>query len=239
MVEEEIIKYGFPVIYKIVSPSGNIYIGQSRNWVSRRSKYKKLRCEEQTGIYRSLIKYGFEQHTIEIIEELPLDITQEELNNKEIFYWRYYKELGVKMLNVRECGSKGKASLETKKKMSISQSGKNNAMFGKFGKDHPGFGQIGYWKGKKGKDAPRYGTIGELSPNFGRTGDKHPMFGLRKGKSPFAKKVLNLRTTEIYDSAKDAAEILNISYPVLTDYLRKKESGRVFRSKYSLEYFKN
>jgi len=231
MVEGEIIRYGYPVIYKITNPLNKIYIGQSRNWVSRKSKYKKLRCKGQVRIYRSLIKYGFDAHIIEIIEECSINITQEELNNKEVFYWKYYKDLGFEMLNLQEPGSNGKASTITKQKMSNAHSGVNNTMYGKFGKDHPAFGNIGYWKGKIGKDAPRYGTIGELNPNFGRIGDKHPMFGLTKGKSPFAKKVIDTITNEIYPSAKDAAEILNINYSTLRCYLQ----GR-YKNKTSLQY---
>ena len=46
-------------IYKIVSPSEKIYIGQSINIEKRWEKnYKTLKCKTQTKLYNSLKKYG-------------------------------------------------------------------------------------------------------------------------------------------------------------------------------------
>ena len=53
-----------------------------------------------------------------IVHELPIDVTQEILNQYEIFYWKQYKDCGFKVMNVREPGSKGKHNSETKLKMS-------------------------------------------------------------------------------------------------------------------------
>jgi group I intron endonuclease len=105
-----------PVIYKITSPSNKIYIGQSWNWAKRKSVYKRLSCKDQVKIYNSLKKYGYDNHIIEIIEILPLNISQEDLNSKEIYWWEYYKNLGNKMLNIRYPGSNGKMSKESIKK---------------------------------------------------------------------------------------------------------------------------
>lgn len=78
-------------IYKITSPSGGIYIGQSVDINKRKSRYKNCKCNKQNRIFRSLIKYGYENHTFEIIH--VLDITSlskkeivEELNLLEIYY---------------------------------------------------------------------------------------------------------------------------------------------------------
>ena len=61
-------------IYKIKSPSGRVYIGQSKDIVYERFKrYKKLRCKGQPILYRSLLKYGVENHTFEIIEECSVE----------------------------------------------------------------------------------------------------------------------------------------------------------------------
>ncbi len=220
-----------PVIYKITSPSNKVYIGQSWDWVSRKSKYKKLKNVEQIKIHRSLLKYGYDNHKVEIICDLPKDVSQETLDNYEILYWQSYKDCGVEMLNIKYPGSKGKLSEETKHKLSISHSGSNNAMFGKKGEDHPAFGQVGYWKNKPKESHPRFGSSGDKNPNFGRVGEKHPMFGKRGGNSPFAKKVINTVTGEIYPSVKDAAEILKINYSSLTSRLRK-DSNKVFYLRY-------
>jgi hypothetical protein len=105
-----------PVIYKITSPSGKIYIGQSWSWIKRKSVYKRLSCKEQVKIYNSLKKYGYDNHIIEIIETLHLNISQEDLNAREVYWWKYYKDLGIKMLNIRYPGSNGKTSKESIKK---------------------------------------------------------------------------------------------------------------------------
>jgi len=112
------------VIYRIISPSGKIYIGQTWNWKQRYSKYSSGGSKFQRLLYRSFSKYGIKNHKFEIILEFPNTITQDVLNFYEIYWWKWYKFVGYKMLNIREPGSKGKASEETKKRMSISSMGK-------------------------------------------------------------------------------------------------------------------
>lgn len=73
-------------IYKITSPTNNIYIGQSVNILGRFSKYKTLSCQQQPKLYRSLIKYGYENHKFEILCECPVS----ELNEKEKYYIEHY-----------------------------------------------------------------------------------------------------------------------------------------------------
>lgn len=69
-------------IYKITSPSGKVYIGQSIDITYRKYRYKHLKCKFQPKIYNSLLKYGFENHQFEIIEECSL----EQLNERESYY---------------------------------------------------------------------------------------------------------------------------------------------------------
>jgi len=118
-------------IYKITNPKNSVYIGQSWILEKRLADYKYAsRCKSQPGIYRSLKKYGYEFHKIEIIHELPIDVTQEVLNKYEIFYWMQYKDCGYKMLNIREPSSRGRHSEESKNKMSIAHKGKPSSNLG-------------------------------------------------------------------------------------------------------------
>lgn len=112
-------------IYKIESPSGRVYIGQSWNIEQRIKQYKQLKCKRQTAVYNSFVKYGVCNHNIEVVHMLPIDVTQEILNNYEFFYWESYKDVGILLMNVREPGSRGKHSEETKNKMKKSGLGKN------------------------------------------------------------------------------------------------------------------
>jgi len=77
------ISQGSPIIgiYKIVSPSGKVYIGQSVNVKKRWCSY-----DERTAgphLINSFNKYGFDNHIFEIIEECSI----EQLNERET-YWK-------------------------------------------------------------------------------------------------------------------------------------------------------
>jgi group I intron endonuclease len=72
-------------IYKITSPSGKIYVGQSIDIDRRFKRYKKQYPKNQLKLYNSFIKHGVESHVFEVLEECTI----EELNSKE----RYYQDL--------------------------------------------------------------------------------------------------------------------------------------------------
>ena len=105
-------------IYKITSPSGKIYIGQSWDISLRENNYKYMDCKGQLKLYNSLKKYKWINHKFEIIHELPLDISQDILDQYEILYWKQYKKLGFEMLNIKEPGKGGKHAPETCEKIS-------------------------------------------------------------------------------------------------------------------------
>tara|TARA_R110000868_G_scaffold1452_11_gene11460 strand:- start:417 stop:1118 length:702 start_codon:yes stop_codon:yes gene_type:complete len=82
-------------IYKITSPSGKVYIGQSVQIEKRRKKYSRLSCVNQTKLYNSLVKYGFSEHIFVVVEECRV----EELNIRERYWQDFYEVLGVRGLN--------------------------------------------------------------------------------------------------------------------------------------------
>jgi group I intron endonuclease len=109
-------------IYKITSPSGKIYIGQSINVEIRKNQYKNFKSNKTNigpKLYNSLQKYGFEKHQFEIIEECSL----EQLNEREMYWGQYYNVLNESGLNLKIGESKGLCSEETKKKMSVAHKG--------------------------------------------------------------------------------------------------------------------
>jgi group I intron endonuclease len=111
-------------IYKITSPSGKVYIGQSRNIDQRFTHYGRLHCKGQFALYNSFLKHGVENHLKEIIYELPDDIEQDVLDRYEQLYITAFKECGITLLNLREGGRGGKHGQSTKDK--IRQSLKGN-----------------------------------------------------------------------------------------------------------------
>jgi group I intron endonuclease len=72
-------------IYKITSPSGRVYIGQSVDIRTRWWSYKKVR-KSQRKLYNSFCKYGIENHIFEIIEECD----EEYLTKKELYWQKHY-----------------------------------------------------------------------------------------------------------------------------------------------------
>lgn len=110
-------------IYKATSPSGKIYIGQSRDVRARWSQHrreKKLFC----GINRSIYKYGYNAHLFVIVHELPFDIDQETLDLYECIYIDQFKDCGFELLNQKGGGYRGKLSEESKIKMSLKAKGR-------------------------------------------------------------------------------------------------------------------
>lgn len=91
-------------IYKITSPSGKVYIGQSANVLKRLSYYKNHGCSRQPKLYASLSKYGFSNHTFQIIHEFPFDVDISIVHVYEILYIEQYRSCGVQLLNLTDGG---------------------------------------------------------------------------------------------------------------------------------------
>lgn len=105
-------------IYKIVSPSGRIYIGQSTDIFSRIRSYRSGKCEKQTFLSNSIKKYGWRNHKFLILEICK----PEELNSLEVYYIKIYGSFNSKKgLNLRSGGNaNSKMSVATKNRLSKS-----------------------------------------------------------------------------------------------------------------------
>lgn len=156
-------KGGICGIYKITSPSNRVYIGQSEDIkVSRVNRYRNNNCEGQPKLCNSIKKYGWENHTFEIIEECEV----ENLNCRERYWQEYYDVLnGGLNCVLQECGEKRRElSEETVKKQ------RNNVL----GERNPN------WKG--GRTFCECGNRIGSSANkcikcFDKVGENNPFFG--------------------------------------------------------------
>lgn len=105
-------------VYKIISPTGKIYVGQSVNLKKRKKCYELLHCKYQPKIYRSLIKHGWENHIWEEILFPPHILNEMEIKFKkeiiESFGWE--KALFCEIYD----NGGGPRSQSTKDKMSAS-----------------------------------------------------------------------------------------------------------------------
>jgi len=117
---------GNPVIYKIQSPSGKAYIGQSWCFKHRMSEHRNT---ERTNhpLYASIGKYGFDNHEIKILHILPLDVPQEIMDLYEQIYMDAYREAGFKLMNLREAGSNGKLHPDVIARMTLIKIGKKQS----------------------------------------------------------------------------------------------------------------
>ena len=106
-------------IYKITSPSNKVYIGQSVDILKRKASYKRQDCVNQPRLHKSLLKYGFDSHSFDIL----CLCDKCELNEKEKSYILEYDSF-LNGLNLTSGGdSCNVRSDETKIKMSIAQKG--------------------------------------------------------------------------------------------------------------------
>lgn len=178
-------------IYKITSPSGKIYIGQSSNIDQRIKDYKKtIHCKGQVRLYNSLIKYGFDNHVFEVIEYCDFD----SLDIRERYWQEYYDVLGANGMNCKltQCeGKKAVLSAEARKKISD--------------------------KVKTNQPMRRKEMRELFREKF--TGENNPMYNKKGFLSIASKTVLDLSNGIFYECIREASECMNIKYSTLKSML--------------------
>jgi hypothetical protein len=128
---------------------------------------------------------------------LKQNLTEEDAFRHEIYMIFIFgrKDLGTGVLHNRTNGgdggtfgqipwNKGKTGVYTpetlnrmKKSLSLSFSGENNPMYGKYGKDHPAYG---YEHSKETKNFLSQNQVGEKNHMYGRFGENNPNYGSKR-----------------------------------------------------------
>lgn len=222
------------VIYKVTSPSGRVYIGQTINLKRRLKEYRTLKCDTQPRLYNSFKKHGFDKHKIEILEYCK----EEELNDRERYYQDFYNVLSRKGLNCRLTSSddkSGRLSEETIKKL------KSKDFSYMVGNDfRTGIKHSEEIKNKirntliENAKKPDYvngmtGRSGELNPFYGKTHSEETKNILRKKAASNKKQIeiltsyclkrrqllLHTSTGIYYESIREASICLDINYSTL------------------------
>ena len=212
-------------IYKITSPSGKIYIGQSidieRRWEEHR---KAAKIKKQSKISNSLGKYGAENHQFDIIEYcLP-----EDLNCSERFWQDQFDVLGVKGLNslLIECNSMRRVvSEETKRTLSIINTGKTHTedtrkKISKICKGIP--------KSEKEKRQTSERMKGKNNHSFGKIfSEEHrnKMANSAKNKKRPHVLVLDIQTGIFFYTIREASKAYGIHPSTLSRLLRSKSNS--------------
>jgi group I intron endonuclease len=209
-------------IYKITSPSGRVYIGESADIFKRMYYYKILSCKSQNKLYSSLNKYGWEAHTFEVIEECRFD----ELLCRERHWQDFYNVLnGGLNCKLTECGGlKQVHSEDTLQKLRVA---KPNLR----GENHHNWGKPMSKKAKENLSRvqkERYMNNPEIALNTSkiRSGKGHRQYGIpipNYQKDSIRKKnskiVLCIDTGIFYCSALEASVVYNIKYSTLRSML--------------------
>lgn len=221
-------------IYKITSPTGRIYIGQSRNIEMRKRNYSYENCKSQPRIYRSIVKHGWENHMFDIIEECNIS----DLNERERHWQEFYNVLCY--VNGMNCALTN-TKYKPKKTLPFSKEHKekiSKANIGKFVSDktreklrNANIGKKASLETKNKMSIKRIGIKRSslLPPKKGMKKEKHPLWGKRhtpetiekiSGRSgslnSMYRPILNLETGIYYDTLQEAAD----SVPTTKDWMR-------------------
>lgn len=198
-------------IYKLTSPNGKVYIGQTINNKQRKRHYNAGDYKQQVKLWNNHKKYDWNPvDTYEIIEETLCGHNKEIINEREQYWIKYYDSFN-NGLNCNEGGHGNlgrKHSEETLKKMSKSKIGIKHS-------DERNKQKSLYTKGRKHTDV----TKSKMSKvklermtdeiknkiRVGLIGNKNGI-----GNKGGSKKVICLTNGIIYDSIKKAANELNL-----------------------------
>ena len=189
-------------IYKIISPSNRIYIGQGTSIDNRWRDYKSYntKTKNQTKLWRSFVKYGVENHIFEIVEECPI----EELNCRER-YWQDFYDVLNEGLNciLQECGEKRREfSNDTRKKISLWNMGRKPSKEQRLKTSIRMLGNT-YSNGRIKSEEEKTKISNKIK--LISQGKDNNMFGKYGKDNPNSKIILNIYTGIFYFGIKDAA----------------------------------
>lgn len=200
-------------IYKITSPIGRVYVGQSKNIKKRIADHswnRPLNLNRKLDL--SIHTYGRTLHIIEIIEECRI----EDLNERERFWQEYYDCASEYGLNSMLTGTKDKPcvfSKEHKERIIKANTGSKMTEEAKI-------------KMRNAKLGIKLSEERKLKMSLSRIGSKKGMNFKRY--TPY----LNVETGIYYDTIKDAAFSIGIPHQSLWSMIYPRgQRGRQGRSR--------
>jgi group I intron endonuclease len=121
------------LIYKITNKiNGKVYVGQTlRTLKERWSSHKAKSRHKNYPLYNAFKKHGIENFIYEEIETLSQDATQNTLNEAECRWIAHFNSMCPSGYNLKEGGSNGKPSEETRVKLKIAATGRTGTNLGK------------------------------------------------------------------------------------------------------------
>lgn len=194
-------------IYKITNPKGAVYVGQAIKLERRETDYARTDCKNQVKIYRSIKKYGWKNHKFKIL----LICEKSELNHYERKLGLRYNVLSKYNLNLNLPSDNDLpklVSLETRLKMSKSCKGNQKRL----GAVLSSKTKLKISNSLKGNIVSQE-TRDKISKSAkGRNVSQKTIDSIR---TRMSKKVINVYTNEIHDSAKIVSELISMNYSTL------------------------
>jgi group I intron endonuclease len=214
--------FDFSCIYKLTSPSGKIYIGQTQCLYLRFRDYRKPKANEY--LMKAILKYGLENISVEILEkDLPLN----KLDKREQFYLDILRPFNDNGYNICKEASTTRGRKRPKDERSkISEFAKTR------------IGELNGFYGKTHTEETKK-LIGRKSSNKTLT-KKHIESFCGAGQDSVKRKVkmIDAKTNKIlkiWDSIKEASDNTNALRSTITAVCRG-YSGRKTAGGYKWEY---
>ncbi len=214
--------FDFSCIYKLTSPSGKIYIGQTQCLYLRFRDYRKPKANEY--LMKAILKYGLENISVEILEkDLPLN----KLDKREQFYLDILRPFNDNGYNICKEASTTRGRKRPKdERNKISEFAKTR------------IGELNGFYGKTHTEETKK-LIGRKSSNKTLT-KKHIESFCGAGQDSVKRKVkmIDAKTNKIlkiWDSIKEASDNTNALRSTITAVCRG-YSGRKTAGGYKWEY---
>lgn len=168
---------------KIPMPNGYFLLKPARDLVPKKSKNGYMFF----SISKNRKQTSYPIHRLVAIHFIPNPENKPQVNHKD------GNKENNRVDNLEWCTAK--ENIDHAEQTGLrNNSGFRNAMYGKYGKDHPAYQHPNHLRG-------------ESSPMYGKKGKQHPTFGKRAigQKNPISKLILDTDTGIFYDTIKDAS----------------------------------
>ncbi len=221
-------------IYKLTSPNGKVYIGQTINKKQRKRHYSSGDFKQQIKLLNSVKCYNWNPaDTYEIIEECLCGPEKENLNNREKYWIEYYDSFK----NGLNCNYGGHGNLghkhsdESRLKMSKSKIGVKHTEERNNKKSEYTKGRNHTIEAKAKMSKVKLERMNEEIKEKIRVGLMGNKNGI--GNKGASKKIVCLNSGKIYDSIKAACDDLGVSGSnVINVCKERKENTKGFKFKY-------
>ena len=204
------VDFDFPCIYKLSSPSGKIYIGQTQCLYLRFRDYRKTRTNKY--LKSAILKYGLENITVEILEK---DIPLEKLDEREQFYIDTLQPFGDNGYNICKEASTTRGRKRPPEEM------KGSLDFNK-----TRVGELNHFYGKKhSEDSKQKQREAKLGKKQSKETIQKRLSNTDQTTKYRCVKQIDLVTGEIintFESLKEASKITNVNISTISQVANKR-----------------